>query len=113
MASPGSIHGEPLSSMRRNKAKRLSEAKVCVCVCVCVCACACACACACGECVSVWCIIVCASLSCEEDVCVHVCVCDLHVLCNTNYSVLYCHLLLEFHTTLLLFCAAMLERSLL
>ena len=37
MASPGSIHGEPLSSMRRNIAKRLSEAKVCVCVCVCVC----------------------------------------------------------------------------
>ena len=34
---------EPLSSMRRTIAKRLSEAKVCVCVCVCICVSGCAC----------------------------------------------------------------------
>ena len=42
---------EPLSSMRRTIAKRLSEAKVCVCVvCLCLCVCVCEFVCMCCVC---------------------------------------------------------------
>ena len=53
---------EPLSSMRRTIAKRLSEAKVCACVCVCLClwVCVLSVMCVCVECVlCVFCACVC------------------------------------------------------
>ena len=64
---------EPLSSMRRTIAKRLSEAKVCICMCVCLCLWVCMCF-ECEVCVLCLCVCVeCVLRTCFVRV---VCVCD-------------------------------------